>query len=487
MYIPIAAQKPLNLPQINDDGIHIWNNDLKHIDMILTDDDFIHILWSGVRRKNPKALNRGRQAIAINQILRTGVLKHIKNLSFRNIFEEIQRNLDYRALTQVFNCNPRSVSALCRNIARVDAQCLRELNEHLTSLAIELDVIHGKRYRQDSTVCEANIHYPTDSGLLQDGVRVIQRAMHEAEMLIPSLKNSRDRSRSVLHCVLKIARAARGRGEAAKDRRNSSYRSLLKIVRTVVTEGKKVCEKLDDGRITRHLGINDQFVAEGIKRQLETMLPRTEQVIRQTRNRICLGITDSTNKLVSLFEPKTAIICKGKPHKPTEFGRVVDIVEVENGFVSDYQVLEGNPSDSALLLPALKRHKVRFGKAPHMIATDAGFWSAQNEREARAAGVKYVSIPSTGKLSKLRLRIQRSRWFRQAQRWRANGEGRIGTLKNIYGLDRCMYKGDESMERWVGWCVFAHNLVIVARVLDKKQKKNEETHTTKRQSDRQAA
>ncbi|MFC1612202.1 hypothetical protein ACFL6C_14655 [Myxococcota bacterium] len=189
-------------------------------------------------------------------------------------------------------------------------------------------------------------------------------------------------------------------------------------------------------------------MAQAVKRDLDTMLPRVEQVIRQTRARVCRGITNYPDKLLSLFEPRTCVIRKGKAHKPNEFGRVVDLVEVENGFVSDYQVLHGNPSDQGLLLPALRRHAQRFGRLPYTAATDRGFWSAKNEHEAYALGVKRVSIPATGKLSALRLRIQRTRWFRKAQRWRANGEGRIGTLKNVYGMDRCMYKGEKGRRPW---------------------------------------
>jgi IS5 family transposase len=157
--------------------------------------------------------------------------------------------------------------------------------------------------------------------------------------------------------------------------------------------------------------------------------------------------------------------------------------------VSDYQVLDGNPDDGSLLIPALKRHKERFGRAPRLIATDRGFWSAKNEKDAYALGVKRVSIPIRGKISAARRRIQRLRWFRKAQAWRANGEGRIGTLKNVYGMDRCMYKGDQAMERWIGWCVFANNLVVVARALQRQQNNShdDEAETTKGQGARKVA
>ncbi len=190
--------------------------------------------------------------------------------------------------------------------------------------------------------------------------------------------------------------------------------------------------------------------------------------------RICRGDNNYPDKLLSLFEPMTAVIRKGKAHKPTEFGRLIDIVEVESGFVSDYRVLDGNPNDGSLLIPALERHKVRFARAPHLIATDRGFWSAKNEKDAYALGVKRVSIPFRGKVSALRRRLQRARWFRKAQAWRANGEGRIGTLKNVYGMSRCMYKGEGAMERWIGWCVFANNLVVVARALQRQRSNHDD-------------
>jgi len=217
------------------------------------------------------------------------------------------------------------------------------------------------------------------------------------------------------------------------------------------------------------------------------MVPRVEQVIRQTRARICRGITDSPNKILSLFVPNTAVIRKGKLHKPTEFGNVIDIIEAENGFVSDYQKLEGNPSDGELLIPGIKRHMVRFGRPPHTVATDAGFWSAKNENDAYELKVKRVSIPYKGTLSATRRRIQRSRWFRMAQRWRANGEGRIGILKNVYGLDRCMYKDNDAMERWVGWCVFANNLTVVARALSRQRQEHGDDNQTQKRGHKQAA
>ena len=474
MLIDIQAQKPFPLGGITGDNIHIFNNDLARIDEILKDEEFIRILQRSYQRTMLGSRSRGAPRLAINRMMRTFSLKHIKNWSYRDLFDEVQRNLDYRAFTQFFDDNLRSVSALSRNGALADDQALRELNNRLCEIAQEAKVIVGKDFRQDTTVCEANIHYPTDSTLMRDGIRVMTRIVKRSEQIVPSLGLMRDRSRAALHRVLEIHRAARGKGEKSKDRMEKSYRALMRITRSVTSYTKKVAKRLGDGRLVSHLDMSNQIRAKGMQAELETMLPRVEKVLRQTRIRVCRGITNYQDKILSLFETEAHAISKGKAHKPTEFGRLIEIVEAENGFVSDYQVHNGNPNDAPMLIPAIKRHKKRFGRPPRVVATDRGFWSAKNEKEAYDLGVKRVSIPARGKLSKIRRLLQRKRWFRELQRWRANGEGRIATLKHRYGLDRCMYKGDKAMERWVGWCVFANNLVVVARKT--KSRKQQKTH-----------
>jgi IS5 family transposase len=169
----------------------------------------------------------------------------------------------------------------------------------------------------------------------------------------------------------------------------------------------------------------------------------------------------------------TEVIRKGKAHKPNEFGRLVRIDEVENGIVSGYAVLEGNPDDKTSWMPALKHHQACFGKAPNMATADRGFYSAKNEREAQALGVKKVALPARGRLSASRSQKQKQRWFRRALRWRAGCEATISTLKHPFSMRRATYKGESGFQRYVGWCVITKNLFSIARYQERRRSKDE--------------
>ena len=174
-------------------------------------------------------------------------------------------------------------------------------------------------------------------------------------------------------------------------------------------------------------------------------------------------------KVLSLFEPHTQAIRKGKAHKPTEFGRLVRLDEVENGIVSRYEVLEGNPADTRAWYPALEQHQLTFGRPPRMATADRGFFAAQNERDAKAVGVQRVALPARGRPSKARSKLQKERWFQRALRWRAGIEARISTLKYPFSMLRATYKGDVGFQRYVGWCVITQNLVSMARTLVRRE------------------
>jgi IS5 family transposase len=163
------------------------------------------------------------------------------------------------------------------------------------------------------------------------------------------------------------------------------------------------------------------------------------------------------------------VIRKRKASKPTEFGKLVMLREAENQIIIDYEVFARRPGDMDLLIPAIDVHQAKLGRVPRLVAADAGFYSAKNEAAAKAKGVKRVCIPNRSSKSAARKREQKKRWFRNGQRWRTGCEGRISVSKRRHGLNRCRYRGDDGMQRWVGLGVIADNLINVGLAIGKHQ------------------
>ena len=176
-------------------------------------------------------------------------------------------------------------------------------------------------------------------------------------------------------------------------------------------------------------------------------------------------MTKSPDKIVSIFEPHTEIIRKGKAGKPNEFGKLVQLQEAENQIITHYEVYEERPADQRLLIPAVETHQRKLGRAPKLVAADAGCYSQANEEAVKKLGVDYISIPNRSTRSEQRRKLEKRPWFKKAQRWRTGCEGRISVLKRRHGLARCPYHGMQGMQRWVGLGVIADNLVNIGKCL----------------------
>ena len=164
---------------------------------------------------------------------------------------------------------------------------------------------------------------------------------------------------------------------------------------------------------------------------------------------------------------------KGKASKPTEFGKLVKIQETEQQIITDYEVYAQRPSDRELLVPAIQVHHDRLGRVPDLVAADPGFYSAPAATTAKAMGVTRLSVPATGTKSAPRKQEQKKRWFKKAQKWRTGCKGRISLLKRRHGLNRCRYRGDAGMKRWVGLGVIGDNLINLGVALARSKSTSE--------------
>jgi IS5 family transposase len=456
-YSPLARQAAL----LKDDL-------LDPVDPLLGDPALLDLVRQCLAKRSPRSTRTGRTGMAPDRLLRCCVMKHLKGWSFRDLERELRSNLVYRRFTHFDAETTPDFSVFSRSFALLSPAVTAEIHQRVLRLACEQGVAQGQKLRSDTTAVESNVHYPTDSSLLGDGIRVLSRSLqrirHECQHGALAVV---DHGRAVKHRLLEIGRAAKCLTEANQERMQDRYQKLLGLTRGVVRQASQVVQRWTKGRLKvvgKVLRVETQIG------QLRHFLPLVENVIRQTKERVVEGNSQVEEKVLSLFEPHTEVIRKGKAHKPNEFGRLVRIDEVENGIVSGYQVLTGNPADTKAWMPALQQHQAGFGRVPEMATADRGYFSAENEREAQALGVKKVALPARGRLSAKRAEQQKQRWFRRALRWRAGCEATISTLKHPFSMARATYKGGPGFVRYVGWCVITKNLFSIARYQERRRR-----------------
>ena len=291
----------------------------------------------------------------------------------------------------------------------VGPEAIKQVHERIVTITQDQGVVEGRRMRVDTTVVETNVHYPTDSSLLGDGVRVLIRTMKKITKITGQTGTRlRDRSRSVKLRVLDIARAARSKAKQSSEKLKSAYGRLLNSTSRVVGQAKRFSAEIASG-VKRAADPMALLKLQGLRHQIEQMVPLVKQVMKQTRARIYRGDTHFEGKLLSVFEPSTEVIRKGKAGKPNEFGKMVKLQEAENQIVTDFEVYNKRPNDCDLLVPAIEIHQAALGRVPHLIAADAGFYSGKNETAAKAMGVKRVSVPNRSTKSAERRREQKTR------------------------------------------------------------------------------
>jgi transposase, IS5 family len=440
---------------------------MKHADAVLADEAIVAAVYEALARRHPKSRSRGRLGAPAEMVLRLLILKHIRNWSYGVLEREVRANLVYRDFTRVGAGKTPDAKTMGRWGVAVGPEVVKQIHQRLVTLAQANGLAAGRRMRVDTTVVETNVHYPTDSSLLGDGVRVLIRTMKRIGKIAGEAGAKLcDRSRSVKLRVLDIARAARSRAKQSRDRLHRSYGKLLNATSRVVGQAKRFSKEIAGGT-KRARNVLQQLALEGLRQELDAMVPLVKQVMKQTRARVFRGDTHAEGKILSVFEPSTEIIRKGKAGKPNEFGKMVKLQEAEDQIVIDYEVYDRRPSDSDLLIAAIETHRAMLGRPPHMVAADAAFYSAKNEAAAKAQGVKRVCIPNRSTKSPERKREQRKRWFRNGQKWRTGCEGRISVSKRRHGLNRCRYKGEAGMKRWVGLGVIADNIINIGRAMEK--------------------
>src|SRR5215207_5645908 len=375
------------------DGHKLWPDWLRRIDTVLEDEAVIDVVAQALEARWPQSRRRGRPGTPAEVVIRMLILKHLFDWSYDDLEREVRANLVYRMFTRIDAGDVPDAKTILKIARALGPEVIEQLHRQVVEVAKRAGVTRGRRFRIDTTVVETNVHYPTDSTLLQDGMRVLTRTMQRASTALGDQPGRiRNRLRSVTRAVLTIGYQARS--PKTRDAMIKSYRSLMASTRAVLRDAATMVRRL--GQRVGTASTQLQPLLQRAQGQLQEMRPLVQRVVNQTRARLMGGDTHVPDKVLSVFEPHTTTIRKGKISKPNEFGTLVTIQESEHQIVTAYEIHAARPADVTLWTPALDRHQVIFGRAPDLAAGDRGFSSARNEQAAVDRGVRRVVLPQRG-------------------------------------------------------------------------------------------
>ena len=390
----------------------------------------------------------GRHGLPAEAVLRSGLLKQYRQLSYEELAFHLQDSASFRAFARlpVGWCPKKSV--LHKTISAVRAETWEQINRVLLASAKAAKIESGAVIRLDSTTSAALLHEPSDSGLLWDAVRVMARLLRRAaELCAGAAPAWRDHRRLAKKRALAI-QFSRSPVERVK-----LYRDLIAVTRRTLGYLQATAVQISAG---------GSLAAEAWQAQVRHYQPLVERIIAQSERRVLHGeAVPAQEKLVSLFETHADIILKGS-REPC-YGHKLNLTSGRSGLILDLVIEAGNPADSERFLPMLDRHIAIYGGAPRQAAADGAYATRDNLAQAKARGVADVAFHK-----KRGLTIEdmvKSHWvYRRLRNFRAGIEAGISCLKRAYGLARSTWRGLEHFKAYVWSSVVAYNLALLARL-----------------------
>jgi len=402
----------------------------------------------------------GREGMDYWQILVLAAVRLGCNLDYdklQNLAEE------HRALRQIMGIgdwDDRSDFSWRRirdNVCLLSPATIEKINHLVVAEGHRLQPEAVKQVRVDSFVMETNIHWPTESTLIRDGLRKLlpwclslARALGEggwrqAAHLFQEVKRRSHR----------IERIAARKGPQYQERLKSEYRQLLKL----------------SGKLTRRVQLllaaakASPLAASEIVDQIRVFLERTEQVRDTARRRVLQGEqVPNAEKLFSLFEPHTQLYKRGKAGQPVQFGRLVLIFEDAAGFITHSYLLQREEQDRDVVVPQTRLVQQRLQGAIEEASFDRGFHTPENQRDL-AQVIARPCLPKPGAKQAAAQAADATLQWRAARRRHPGVESAIGALQAGNGLERSRDRSELGFARYLALGILGRNLHILGKLL----------------------
>lgn len=427
------------------------NEELRKVDKFLDDSEFVEPFRKHFNERI------GRPSTPIDTFIRLMYLKHRYGLGYELLVDQVRDSIMWRRFCRIpIDGKVPDSTTLIKLVKRCGDATVKALNELVIKQSVTKELIRATKLRTDTTVVEANIHYPTDASLIQDGIGLVSKMVKKLKALgVATATRYNDHSRSARKKLLSIVKVLRRRTkEAVGEVREITGEMAdladhsLKMAQAVLVAASKQMAQTSGATIEK---------AESAVEELKKTVQHLWKAVDQAR-KVNDGQIHVSDRMVSVHDPDARPISKGKLRAGTEFGYKLSLGESEERIITSYQVMIGNPNDESLLEACLDEHIAAVGKTPHVVAADRGYSSRSNEKMLDKKGVKYTCIPRRGNVDWQRLVFQGQWWFTHYKRWRAGIEATISVMKRCFGLGRSLSRGHQGTSCWIGYGVLAYNL-----------------------------
>jgi len=403
------------------------------------------------RKEKEIDINFGKPTVALESFVRLLLLKHLyKNCDYREV--ESRANTDYAwkafAKLSAVDIVP-DFTTLAKWEEFFGEKTIRELHGKIISHCRQKKIIKGKIMRTDTTVVEANMHYPTDASILADAIKTITKTIKKIKKITKIKTVFRSRVKEVKKKIFDMSNSLKKRTGQAKQTARKTAKEINEVAKKVIQKAREISKEINIKATKK------------IKELLQNQIKLAGKIVNQTDD-VLKGINPK-DRIVSFFQPYSRPIVKGKLSKGCEFGKKLEINEAEHGIITEWKNHTGNPSDTDLLIPSVDKHKEIFGHDPTEADTDRGFYSEKNEEELKSR-IKRIGMPKRGYKSKRRLRKEKSKWFVKGQNWRAGQEAKVSWLKRSFGCGKSKAKTENGFDRNIGLGIIACNLRVISNL-----------------------
>jgi transposase, IS5 family len=424
--------------------------------------------------------DRGREGLDYWQVLVLAGVRLGCNLDYDKLQDLAEQHRALRHIMGIGDWETQvdfSWRRIRDNVCLLQPTTIEKISHALVAEGHTLAPDAAKRIRVDSFVLETNIHYPTESSLIHDGVRkTIELAVELAdELKLPGWRQHQHVLKNITQITRQIGRIAAGKGPHYQQRLEKQYRQLLKQTGRILRRAQDFCEQ------ALALPAADLDVALRTA-SIKHFVQLTQQVCDTARRRVLLGETvPNADKLFSLFEPHTQLYKRGKAGEPVQFGRLLLVYEDAAGFLVHQHLMDRDAQDVDVPVEQTRALQLRLQNRIEEISFDCGFHSPENQTEL-AKIVPLVCLPKKGKHQSAEQEASATAAFRRARRRHSGVEAAIGALQAGNGLKRCRDKTELGFERYLALGVFGRNLHTLGKLLIAREHESANAACSKRQA-----